>query len=245
MEWIGFDDVVKDLPNSVYALHDYANFGFPTGEQYEGTQAQNDKLERQYLRKAEFMRKHELPVWNGEFGPVYEPDSAPNAADINQARCAMLGQQLSIYDKHEVPWSIWLYKDIGVQGMVYTNPQSKWNRTIQPLLDKKRKYKLDEWGVHNSEEAEAALNPLVKWIDEICPQAKQAYPSVWKTEKHLLRIVMNTFLSEQFSDEFAEQFRDMDYGELDELAHSFHFSECLQREDLNKVLMAHAPVQCS
>lgn len=241
MEWIGFDEVVKDLPNCVYALHDYSMMGFPTGERYVGTPAQNDRLERQFLRKEEFMRKHNLPAWNGEFGPVYEPGSNPDAGIINQARCEMLNQQLSIYDKYQTPWSIWLYKDIGMQGMVYTSPQSKWNRTIQPFLDKKKRYRLDAWGVYHSQEAEEALNPLVKWIDEICPQAKEAYPGPWDTERHLLRAVMQTFLSEQFSNEFAELFRGMDFIELDELAHSFHFLECVQRESLNKILMAHAP----
>ncbi|KAK5075665.1 hypothetical protein LTR70_010069 [Exophiala xenobiotica] len=62
MEWIGFEEVVKDLPNCVYALHDYSMYGFPTGEIYEGTQTQKDKLERQYLRKEEFMRKNNLPA---------------------------------------------------------------------------------------------------------------------------------------------------------------------------------------
>lgn len=241
IEWIGFEEIINDLPNCVYALHDYSMMGFPTGERYTRTEEQNDKLERQFLRKAEFMRKHNLPAWNGEFGPVYEPEATPNAGEINQARCQMLGQQLAIYDKYQIPWSIWLYKDIGVQGMVHTSSNSKWNQLINPILEKKKKYKLDAWGVHNSEEAESALNPLVKWIDEICPQAKQAYPGPWQTERHLLRAVFHTFLSEQFSDEFAELFRGKGVKELDELAHSFHFSKCVQRDYLNKVLQAHAP----
>ena len=35
--------------------------GFPTGEWYKGTSDQNDKLERQFFRKAEFMLKHNTP----------------------------------------------------------------------------------------------------------------------------------------------------------------------------------------
>lgn len=117
MEWIGFDEIVKDMPNCVYALHDYSMYGFPTGEKYTGTQEQKDKLERQYLRKAEFMDKHKVPIWNGEFGPVYASPDEPDAAEINKARCEMLGQQLTIYDKYQIPWSTWLWKDIGLQGM--------------------------------------------------------------------------------------------------------------------------------
>lgn len=90
--------------------------GFPTGERYKGTPAQNEKLERQYLHKAGFMNEHKVPIWNGEFGPVYSSGSA-DSEEINHERFNLLGQQLRIYDKYQVSWSIWLYKDIGVQGM--------------------------------------------------------------------------------------------------------------------------------
>jgi hypothetical protein len=93
------------------------NMGFPAGDRYKGTPKQNAKLERSYLRKAEFMMKHKTAVWNGEFGPVYQPHDAPDEAEINQERINLLVQQLKIYDKYKISWSIWLYKDIGVQGL--------------------------------------------------------------------------------------------------------------------------------
>lgn len=95
--------------------------GFPTGERYKGTLAQNQKLESQFLRKAEFMHTHKVPIWNGEFGPVYSPD-APGSDEINDERFNLLGQQLRIYEKYQVGWSIWLYKDIGVQGALDIRP---------------------------------------------------------------------------------------------------------------------------
>lgn len=39
-----------------------------------------------------------------------------------------------------------MYIDIGMQGMLYTSRHLKWNRTIQPPLDKKKQYRLDAWG---------------------------------------------------------------------------------------------------
>lgn len=241
IQWIGFEEYINDFPNCVYALHDYSLMGFPTGDRFTGSEEQKAKLERQYLRKEEFMRQHNLPKWNGEFGPVYEPETSADAREINTARVEMLGEQLTIYDKHQVPWSTWLYKDIGLQGMVYTSPESKWNRTIQPFLEKKKKYRLDAWGVYPSKEAEEAMAPFVKWIDEVCPHAKDAYPGPWDTQRQVMRAVVQTFLSEQFSDEFAELFRGMDFEELNELAYSFHFSQCVQRNYLNKVMTEHAP----
>jgi len=52
MEWKFFDHI---LPNCVYALHDYAMMGFPKGDRYTGSEEQKSKLERQFVRKAEFM----------------------------------------------------------------------------------------------------------------------------------------------------------------------------------------------
>lgn len=238
MEWKGFNKV---LPNCVYALHDYSTMGFPTGETFTGTTEQTSRLERQFLRKAEFMKTNGCPIWNGEFGPVYEDASSPSAAAANQARYSLLGAQLAIYSKHHISWSIWLYKDIGKQGMLHTSPNSRWNRTIQPFLDKKKKFRLDAWGHHPAPEAEAAMDPLIRWIDEICPAAKETYPSPWATERHVLRNVVQTFVSAAFSDEFAELFAGVDEKGLEELARSFSFEECVQREGLNEILKGFAP----
>ncbi|CUS11664.1 unnamed protein product [Tuber aestivum] len=77
------------------------------------------------------MRRFKVPVWNGEFGPVYEHDNE----GTNLERYNMLRAQLRIYDRFEIPWSIWLYKDIGVQGMVYTSPEIKESFLSETLSD--------------------------------------------------------------------------------------------------------------
>ena len=118
-----------------------------------------------------------------------------DADDINAARYALLAEQLAIYDRYQIHWSIWLYKDIGLQGMLHTAPESPWMRLLQPFLDKKRRLQLDAWGKYPSPEAEAALRPLVEWIDSVSPTAKQQYPTPWATERHLLRA---TFLQSNY-----------------------------------------------
>lgn len=215
--------------------------GFPTGQRYKGTPEQKEALERQFLRKADFMRQHGTAIWNGEFGPVYaDPRVDADADAINEERYNLLGDQLRIYDKYQIHWSIWLYKDIGVQGMIHTSPDSKWNTTIQPFLDKKNQLWLDAWGRRPSPHPEAALKPLVEWIDQVSPAAKKTYPTTWNTERHVLRAVFQTFLAASFEDEFAELFKGMSEGELEGLARSFHFDECVQRRGLNEILKSHA-----
>ena len=152
MEWKYFE---KPLPNTVYALHDYATMGFPNGQPYEGTEEQKAQLERQFTRKAEVMYRFNTPIWNGEFGPVYaNPAFSADAEEINQKRYALLDQQLAIYDKYHIHFTIWLFKDIGLQGMVYCDPQSKWMKTIAPFLAKKRDLQLDAWGRQPTEQVD-------------------------------------------------------------------------------------------
>jgi aryl-phospho-beta-D-glucosidase BglC (GH1 family) len=111
-EWKGFDDYPL-LPNSVYALHDYSTMGFLTGDRYKAATEQKKRLERQFLRKSEFQRTHKVPIWNGEFGPLYaNPQLEEDAEAINQDQYNVLGEQLRLYDRYQIPWSIWLYKGI-------------------------------------------------------------------------------------------------------------------------------------
>ncbi|GAB7354663.1 hypothetical protein MBLNU459_g5090t1 [Dothideomycetes sp. NU459] len=240
MEWKGFDEA---LPNSVYALHDYTTMGFPKGEVFRGSEEQKQKLERQFCRKAEIMYRLKTPIWNGEFGPVYaNPLLDPDHVEVNKARFGVLDEQLSIYDKYQIHWSIWLYKDIGVQGMVHVNPESKWMRTIAPFLEKKRALQLDAWGRYPSKQVEEVIYPLAEWIDRVAPNSKDQYPTPWATERQITRLINQIYLSKCFSDEFAEQFRDMTHQELEACARSFHFDECAQRQGLNEALEAHADV---
>lgn len=154
----------KKLANCAYSLHDYSGMGFPSGEAFVGSGAQKAKLERQFLRKAEFMHEHKVAAWNGEFGPVYEDPRVGGrevAEEVNGQRYALLGEQLRIYDKYQISWSIWLYKDIGLQGMVCVDPESRYLKTIGPFLEKKRAAQLDAWGTYPSKKVEDVLKPFV------------------------------------------------------------------------------------
>lgn len=237
-EWKGFEAV---LPNCVYSLHDYSMMGFPTGTRYKGTEEQKKRLADQFLRKSEFQRGKGTAIWNGEFGPVYaQAKWDEDAEEINRERYTLLGEQLRIYDQHQIPWSIWLYKDVGLQGMVYTDPESAWMKLINPIVEKKKALQLDAWGTYPNAEIEGLLDPVVEWIDKVSPTAKDTYPSTWNTRRHVNRQVLQTFLAESFVQEFAELFRDKTEEELEELAASFSFEKCKQREGLNKILTDHA-----
>lgn len=65
MDFSGFDKV---FPNAVYAIHDYCGFGFPNRiGRYQGSEDQDAYIRKMYDRKVEFMKKHDVPIWNGTY----------------------------------------------------------------------------------------------------------------------------------------------------------------------------------
>lgn len=123
------EETCKKWDNTVYSVHDYSGYGFPaSSEVYSGTPEQKAKIKRSYFRKVEWMKENNLPIWNGEFGPVYarkEYDGVEESPKINESRIALLKGQLEVYDEDRISWSIWLYKDIGYQGMFNPSPPKK------------------------------------------------------------------------------------------------------------------------
>lgn len=238
MDFTRFEDV---LPNSVYACHDYALYGFPIpGQpQYAGTDEQKAKLQAQLDRKVAFMREKKVPIWNGEFGPVYADERVDsNAESVNNARFHMLKEQLDIYAKDQISWSIWLYKDIGYQGMVYLNPDTPYMKLIAPFVAKRQKLALDFWGCVDKEGVKDVYGPFVEGLKSMVPEhlQKKKYPHMWTFDRHVERVVRETLMSEYLGWEFAELFQGKTEDELEELARSFAFENCVRRDGLNKIL---------
>jgi aryl-phospho-beta-D-glucosidase BglC (GH1 family) len=234
MDFSAFKEV---LPNCVYAIHDYATMGFPAGEPYVGTPEQNDHLRKTYERKVEFMKSHGVPIWNGEFGPVYASPDMADHEKINQQRYNLLGQQLSIYKADQISWSIWLYKDIGFQGMVHCAPDSAYIKLVKPFLEKKKRLGLDKWGRDDSQVGHI-YKPVIEHMKENIPERfwNKRYPEVWKLEGHVHRVIRETLFSEIMCWEYASYFEGKTLEELDELAGSFRLEACVRREGLNEIL---------
>src|SRR5687768_10442399 len=123
----------------------------PTARPHECTDGQQYHRRASFDSKVDDQRLKGLPALHGTVGPVYADarkcaGGEAEAAEINAKRARMLREQLSIYAADGVSWSIWLYKDIGYQGMVYVDPSSPYMRLIQPFVDKKEALGLDFWG---------------------------------------------------------------------------------------------------
>ncbi|KAH7558303.1 putative cellulase [Bipolaris maydis] len=238
MDFTYFQNV---LPNSVYACHDYAMFGFPIPGQplYNGSEEHKTKLKRQFDRKVFFMREKNVPIWNGEFGPVYANEHTdPEATEINSARYHMLQDQLKIYAQDQVSWSIWLYKDIGYQGMTYVSPDTPYMKLIAPFVTKKQKLALDFWGIVDKDGVKDVYEPFIAGLKKMIPEhlQKKMYPNTWTFDRQVERAVREGLMSEYLGWEFAELFKGKTEEDLEELAKSFAFENCIKRDGLNMIL---------
>lgn len=252
MDFSDFPDT--PFANSAYAIHDYTEYGFPKGliavelkEPYKGTDKQKAELQAQYDRKIQFMKKHNVPVWNGEFGPVYASDFRGDSdpESINKVRYQVLKDQLQVYKKGNpsgdgspISWSIWLYKDIGLQGLTYVSTDSKWYQVFGDWLKKKKDLGLDSWGCDIKPEYEKYYKALGDHFRDNIPEKYYGalYPPFMDIDTYISRVTREMLFSQYCQHEYADLFVGLDYDELDELAASFKFENCIKRDELNSIL---------
>ncbi|KZS99999.1 glycoside hydrolase family 5 protein [Laetiporus sulphureus 93-53] len=239
------DDAAVRWPNAAYAIHDYSLYGFPKSpEPYERTDEQRRRMRRSYERKREWIDAQGLCVWNGEWGPVYARREYDGEAtdEINERRYNVLADQLEMYHEDRLSWSIWLYKDIGFQGMVYVSRETSYMQHFKDVLHKKYRLAVDAWGA-NDRFVRHVYDPLVELIKREVPNEadQRLYPyPIWTLERRVEAISRNTLMGEFMVREWAEHFRGMGEKELERLAESFKFENCMKREGLNKALRTHA-----
>ncbi len=222
--------------NVVYTNHDYALPGFVDGGPYPGVSrgeyVDRDALEETFLKRSAYMVEHGVPVWVGEFGPVYPPDDLGSHA----MRRELLRDQLQIYARHGASWAIWTYKDIGLQGVVHAAPGSSWVERLGPIIEKKARLGVDAWGGTDAR-IRHVMEPLEKLFAEEYPDHR---PFPFGTQREIDLLVRNILLAEPMLREYAELFRGMDEAGIDDLMRSFRFENCVRREELASILAEHA-----
>jgi endoglucanase len=214
-------------PGTVYTCHDYALPGFVDGGPYpgesRGTHVDRDVVEQTFLARTEYMRRTGTPIWVGEFGPVYTGDPARD-----EQRYRLLTDQLEVYAEHDASWSIWTYKDIGLQGLVHTAPDSPYMLAIAPVLEKKARLGVDSWG-----SVDAGVRHILDPVDETFDKEFPDFdPFPFGRKKWVDVLVRHILLAEPLVGDFARCFEGMSHAELLGLADSFAFDACVRRDRL-------------
>jgi hypothetical protein len=173
------------------------------------------------------LRQTGTPIWVGEFGPVYTGDPSRDAM-----RYRLLADQLEIYRDHGASWALWTYKDIGLQGLVHTPPDSPYVRRIAPVLEKKARLGVDSWGSTDAGVREV-LDPIEKLFAEEFPDFA---PYPWGAHRWVHGIVRHVLLAEALVGDFGRAFEGVTPDEAAELAGSFALDRCVVREPLAEIL---------
>lgn len=228
---IDFEDLGEPWPNIVCDVHDYAAPGFHNGGRYPGETFGRyfdaKVLEETFVKRCSYMQQHKVPAWVGEFGPIYS-----GKPDIDAMRFQILRDQLDIFKRYRAGWSIWTYKDIGMQGVVYTGPDSTWMKRLQPYLDKKTRLGADGWGGFDTQILDV-MEPLEQLMAREFPDYK---PFPFGTNWLISRLVRHILISEALLPEFGERFRGISEDEIDRTLQSFQFKNCVKREELARIL---------
>jgi len=223
-------------PNTVYAAHDYKLPGFAYGGPYPGVTngiyVDRAQVEETFLKRTEFMRNTGTPIWIGEFGPVF-PQDQPN----HDQRYQLLKDQLDIYNQHGASWSVWAYKDVGGEGLVYAAPDSPWRTLLKPIAEKKARLGVDTWG-----STDAGIRHIMQPIEDTFRKEYPDFnPFPFGQAGWLATIVRAIVLAEPMLKDFEKLFTGITDDEtVVRLAESFRFGNCVKRERLAGLLAAAA-----
>ncbi len=226
-----FDMFTEIWNNVVYTNHDYAQSGLVQGGDYpgitNGRYFDKDTLEHEFLKKSEFMFAHHIPIWVGEFGPVYTGDSAKD-----QMRFQILKDQLAYYKKYNVSWCIWLYKDLGLQAVLSQKKTTPYMQLISSFLAKKDSLGADRWGATDKN-----IRPVMAPIEALMKNefpAYNPYPSGMQTQINVA--VRHILFAEALEPEYCNLFSNLSDEQVIALAQSFRFENYVKRQRLEDIL---------
>ncbi|MFI5799939.1 glycoside hydrolase family 5 protein [Streptomyces sp. NPDC051677] len=222
-----FDIFGDPVDNAVYTCHDYARAGFARSGGYpgdvDGVRIDKDWVEEAFLRRTAYMRKTNTPVWVGEFGPVYTGDPA------RDEQCAqLLADQLDIYRRHEASWSVWTYKDVGLQGLVHISPDSAYHQHFAEFMAKKHRLGAEAWG-----SPEGVIRELAKPLEQLVNDEFPGFSGrPFNTRQWIDVLLRHILLSQPLVQEYAGLFHGLGDDDVIALADSFALEQCVQRDRL-------------
>ncbi len=228
---VDFRKFTEVWDNVVYTNHDYATPGFIYGGDYPGytntRYFDKDTLEKDFIKKSEYMFSHKVPLWVGEFGPVYTGNP-----EKDQMRYQVLKDQLAYYNKYKVSWCIWLYKDMGLQAIMHQNDNTPYMKLVSAFLLRKDSLGADRWG-STDKEIRQVMKPLEDLFAKEFPEYNP-YPN--GANNHIALMVRHILIAEALLPEYCNLFKNLTDDQVIALAKSFSFENYVHRTRLEDIM---------
>lgn len=219
------------IDNAVYTCHDYARPGMIPEADYpgvtEGKYVDRARLEQVFAERTQFQTTTGTPIWVGEFGPQYTGNPARD-----EGRYAMLHDQLEIYAEAGASWSLWTYKDVGLQGIRTPAPDSPYLRRVADVMAAKARLGTDQWGGSDAQ-VRYLLDPLEELFRREFPEF-DPYP--WGVKRWVSAVFRSILLAEPLVANFEAAFCGASPDEAEACAASFEFGRCAERQGLAAIL---------
>jgi hypothetical protein len=247
---------ILDDDNLLFEVHYYPTAGL-VDTVYPGEVPGLDGSERQYydenLLEKEFLSRAKplidkgKAVYVGEFGSTFFNTSN------DQYRIKVDEDLIRVFDKYDASWTIWCYKDVsGIMGLVYLSPNSEYIKKFSGLLKLKESLGADDFGPSLNS---SFMNNLSSYfIDSLKRELSKHNHSYVKnimnlegeilSDEHrfpysysdVVTTTLRSLISHYLVYGFAEKFKGMSYDELDKIAKSFNFDNCVKREPLTDLI---------
>jgi aryl-phospho-beta-D-glucosidase BglC (GH1 family) len=239
-QFAGFEKPFDD--NLAYSSHNYTGPGFGPGRYpgeihsrsatANGPEAWDSaRQERNFLdaEGTKFTQQHNVPLWVGEFGSVYN-----GPPDENADRLRALDDQIGIFERYGAHWTTWNYKDVGVMGMLTLDPASAYMERIGDLLRKKSALGTDDWM------SWLPPTPIKDATAQLADQILQAVADPQLDARLNARCVKQTLLcfytGTLMQPLYASLFKGLSENELDQILSSFAAKKCVPNQGLIGVL---------
>jgi endoglucanase len=211
--------------NLVYSSHNYTAATFDSRQKpISVTQRRQNRQRQEELflahQGAQFMQKHSVPLWVGEFG--------------GEGGFA-LDDQVNVFEAYGAHWTTWTYKDIGAMGLVVVDPASEYMRCVAPVLNAKRELGVESWlspGLPGSL-VTGAIHDLAGLFEKSIGD-----PSIHPefNRRYLAQHALGGYAASLMQPAFAKCFKDLSETEIDRVLQSFALKNCQPRQDMVEVI---------
>jgi len=224
--------------NLVYSSHNYNAGGFGPGR-YPGKIGDDtwdiDKQRNVFAESegARFSREHQVPLWVGEFGSVFNgaPDEVPD-------RLRALDDQLGVFNANGAHWTAWTYKDVETMGWVMLRSDSEYVQRVGHVLRAKRALGTDSWA------GWLPASEITRGVEKLAEQASAAIGNpelpAKQFSQYLKQAALDGFFGGLLQPEYANAFRGLSENEIDRVLASFALAQCRRNEPVLELVKKHA-----